>query len=220
MLSFPLSLAQFADLLEIQTGDFHLSDARAFDLDGAGQIIDAKLGTNLWLGSATLIPKSHEDQSSIEAMIDLLHTPGSSFFLYNRLKQYPISDPTGSILGASTPTISTFNANNVDLIMSGLPPGYVITCGDMFGFTYTVLSVTRYALHRVTVGGTASGGGVTGTMQVTPPVRPGRVNGVAVSLIRPVMKTKILPGSYKPSTGAPGSKSSGPSFNFTQTLGR
>ena len=42
--------------------------------------------------------------------------------------------------------------------------------------------------------------------------------GGIVALNKPLMKAKMLPGTYQPSSGMPGKLSSGLTFQFTQTL--
>jgi hypothetical protein len=58
---------------------------------------------------------------------------------------------------------------------------------------------------------------VTGSIEVTPYIRPGGAALALVSLIRPTFKAVIVPGSVTPSDGA-GVQSAGLSFAFTQTL--
>jgi hypothetical protein len=215
-LTYPLTLAQFFDLTDIQTGKFTLPDARQFDTTAGGEILESSLGSRLWMGEVTLISKTHKSQAQIEAFIEALMEPGTSFLAYDKRAAFPASDPTGSILGAATPVISSVAANNKDLTISGLPAAYVLTRGDMLSFTYSS-SPTRYALHRVVVGATASGGGVA-TVEVTPPIRPGFAVSAAITLIKAKMQAKIVPGSYQPSHGDPGLQSSGVSFQFSQTL--
>lgn len=215
-LTYPLNLGQFYDDLNIQNSVFSLSESRQFNVNGAGQILDASLGARLWKGEATLVPAKHQELAKFLSLIELLLEPGASFVCYDKRHTWPFADPTGSILGASTPTLGTVDANNVDIRISGLPNGYTLTKGDMIAFTY-LSGPTRRALHRVVVGATAGGLG-NADIQVVPPIRSGYTLGTAITLNKPLMKAKIVPGSYKPPSGSPGALSSGASFEFMQTL--
>lgn len=215
-LTYPLNVNQFFDDLNIRSGKFTLSESNQNNINGGGHILTASLGSRLWMGEATLVPAKHQELLVFEARIELLLEPGASFIAYDKRVTYPKSDPTGSILGASTPTLSVVNANNVDVTIAGLPAGYVLTQGDMFDFTY-LSSPTRRALHRIVAGATATGGGLA-TVQVVPAIRAGFTIGAAVGFVKPNMKAKIIPGSYGYSEGGVGRLSSGASFQFMQTL--
>jgi hypothetical protein len=213
---YPLSLAQFFDLTEVQVGNFTLPDSRQFDMTGGGEILDASLGSRLWRGEVTLVPQTHKAQLGIEALIEVLMEPGASFFAYDKRGAYPAADPTGSILGASTPTLDAVQSSGREVRVAGLPSGYTLTRGDQLAFAYSS-APTRYALHRVVDGDAAAGAGKV-TVEVTPPVRAGYTVASAVTLIKPAMLAKITPGSYRPSMGGVGRLSTGVTFGFTQTL--
>ena len=216
-LNYPLALDRFWDLIEISTGRFSLGESRQVNVNGGGHILDASLGSRLWGGEVTLTPIKHQDLVSIEARIELLLEPGASFLAYDKRVTWPLNDPTGVLLGAATPTLSVVDANNVEITIAGLPVGYTLTRGDMIGFSY-LTSPVRRALHRVvSVPASADGSGNL-VVQVVPAIRPGYTLGAAITLNKPLCKTKVIPGSYKPSTGSPGKVSGGVSFQFTQTL--
>jgi hypothetical protein len=215
-LGYPLSLGQFFEDTEISTQRFTLSDSRQFNTTGAGHILDASLGSRLWTGEVTLRPMLHQDMLKIESRIELLLEPGASFLVYDKRCTWPYADPTGSILGAATPTLGAVNVNNVDVTIAGLPVGYVLTQGDMFSFSYSS-SPLRRALHRIVSGATADGSG-NATVQVVPPIRPGYALAASIALNKPLMKAKIVPGSYQFSTGTAGRLSTGATFQMTQTL--
>lgn len=214
--TYPLTLAQFFDLTEVQTGKFTLPDSRQFDMTAGGEILDASLGSRLWQGELTLVPQSHKAQLGIEALIEVLMEPGASFMAYDKRNAYPAADPTGSILGASTPTLDDVQAAGREVRVAGLPVGYVLTRGDQLAFSY-LSAPTRYALHRVVVGDTAGALGKA-TVEVTPPVRSGYTLASTVTLIKPAMLAKITPASYRPSSGGSGRLSTGVTFHFSQTL--
>ena len=216
--TYPLSLAQFWDLVAADNNSikFTLGESRQFNVTGGGQLIDASLGARLWNGEVGLVPKSHHSISEIESQIEVLLEAGASFLAYDPRKKYPQSDPLGVTLGGSAVILASVNANNRDIGLAGLPSRYVLTKGDLLSFSY-LSSPTRYAMHRVVVGGAADAAGAI-SIEVTPPIRPGFTISTPVALGKPVMLAKIMPNSYKSSTGGAGKLSSGVSFTFSQSL--
>ena len=217
--TYPLDLPSFWDLIAADTsgiGKFTLGESRQINISGGGQLIDASLGARLWTCDVSLVPKAHHAMSAIEAQVEVLLEAGASFLAYDPRKQYPAADRFGTVLASSLVTLTTVNANNRDIRFSGLPAGYVLTPGDMFSFTY-LSGPTRYALHRIVVGDTATSAGVA-MVEVTPPFRAGFTIGDPMIFGKPRMLAKIVPGSYRPPSGGPGKLSSGLNFTLTQSL--
>lgn len=215
-LTFPLAVATFWNLLNIAETEFSLSEAREVNITGGGNVIDANLGTRLWRASVRLAPALHADAQDVEALVELLKSGGSSFLAYDIRRQYPRSDPTGTILGASATLLNAVSSDNREIRISGLPANYVMSRGDYVAFDYS--AGARRALHKVVQGVTASAGGLTPVMEVVPPVRPGFTIGGAVSLARPAMRAKIVPGSVTATRGLAGLASEGVIFDMIQTL--
>lgn len=216
-LPVPLALVRLVDLADFSMSRFTLGESRQFNRTGGGAILDASLGSRLWTGEIKLTPMPHGVLAGYEARLEMLLEPGASFLVYEKRLTYPVTDPDGSILGASTPTLTAVAVNNIDVTISGLPAGYVLTRGDMFSFQY-LSSPTRYALHRVVYAATAADGAGVITVQVIPAIRPGYTLGTAISVTKPQMKAKIIPGTYQAPSGNPGLLSDGLSFQFMQTL--
>lgn len=220
MLASPLTLAQLFDhpLFGASAMSCFLPDNRRFNKTGGGLVFGSERGTRLWQGSVQMTPLSHADAGEIDALMALVTGSGMAFLMYDSRSAYPRADPTGSILGASVPILSFVNANKVDINISGLPAGYVISAGDTLSFTYGT-SPVRYAMHKVVVGKTAGSGGIATAVQVTPPLRPGYSVGVTqISLIKSPMIAQVVPGSYVPPNFQSGVISSPGSFDFMQTL--
>lgn len=220
MLASPLTLAQLFDhaLFGVSVMSCVIPDTRRFNKTAGGLVISSERGARLWQGSIQMTPLPNADASEIDAKMAVLTGSGMSFLMYDSRAAYPRSDPTGSILGASSVILNTVNANLNDITLSGLPVGYVISPGDTLSFTYGS-APTRYALHRVVSGGTAGGTGITGSIQVSPPLRTGYVAGTSpVKLVKALMTAVVVPGSYSPPNFQPGKVSSPGSFDFTQTL--
>lgn len=221
MLTSPLTLAQFFDspLITGVAMSCALPDNRRFNKTAGGLVISSERGARLWQGSIKMAPLPHVDASEVDALMALVTGSGMAFLMYDSRSEYPRYDPTGSILGATVPILAGVQVNRVDIGLSGLPVGYQIRPGDTLAFTYGA-SPVRYAMHRVIVGRTANGSGVTGTgIQVVPPLRTGYTVGVTqVTLIKSPMVAQVVPGSYVPPEYEKGAVSSPGSFDFMQTL--
>lgn len=185
--------------LKIASVQWSLSRVTKDTRTRGGAVIRSENGAALWTGTATLAPGYHADQGETEALLAELTGAGQFVLAYDPRYNGPKADPGGAILGASTPTIHTLDADNRRMRIQGLPSGYVLSAGDYLGFEYGS-NPTRYALHRLTSAATASIGGLTPFFSVTPHIRPGAAVEAAVALMRPVCKC-LVTADY--GTGAP-----------------
>ena len=195
-LAYPLGLASFFDLIPQVSVTMVPGDAVLANQTGGGEVITSAYGTRLWRGRMTGRGHPYIDLDQITARIELLLGGGASFLITQSSRKGPIDDPDGVTLGAATPQVTLFSVNNRDVTLGGLPPGYTLRRGDLLSFTY-LSGPTRYALHRIVTPATANGSGVIST-EVMPPVRPGYATPSPVTLVRPVCKAVIVPGSYQP----------------------
>lgn len=195
-LTFPLSLAQVNDLLFIEDGMF--TPARNDILSGLGnnQPLHAELISPLWQANISSGPILNDDAEALIALLEVLERPGNDFYLCNPRKLAPREDPTGSILGAATPIISSIAVNNRQISITGLPANYVLSQGDVVSFDYGPTGQKRRAFHRFTQTMTASAGGAIVNIDVFPHIRSGAVAGDALVLVKANMRAKIVPGSY------------------------
>lgn len=216
VLTFPLSAAQFFDGLPIQSFTFDLGEAMEVNETAGGEILTADVGMRLWRIDCKLRIGRYAEIEQVKAKLDVLRYPQRPLIIQAIPLLYPQADPTGSILGASTVVLDNVPGNNREIRLAGLPAGYVITPGDRLSFQYGSNPI-RYALHRVVVGGTASGAGVSPFLEVTPFVRPGYSLGSAVKLGKPECKAVYVPGSFN--AGSSGQQfTDGVTFSFLQTL--
>jgi hypothetical protein len=214
-LTYPLSFAQFLGALRVEEVTFRLSHPQEHTRLGDGTVISASLGASLWTGTIRLAQANHPRHAQMEALLALMDQPGASFLCHDPRYVGPASDPTGSVLGSRTVTIHTVASNMRELRITGLPSGYLLSPGDMLGFQYGS-SPVRHALHRIVVGGTASGSGLSPLLEVVPNLRPGAVAGLVVSLVRTACKARLLP---EPTYGSGRQAiSRGAGFDFIQTL--
>lgn len=214
--SFPMALTDFFAEMPLMQMTMQLSEARISSGEtGAGEILTATMGVRLWGGTVSFQPMYYEDAVEVAALVSILEEPGSSFFVNNPTKTGPRSDPDGTILASATPKISSINANNRDMLIKSLPNGYVLSGGDELSFAYGS-NPTRYAFHRVVKGGTANGAGQL-NVELSPRIRSGAVADIGLTLINPVCKAIVVPGSFDGGTYE-GNVCQGMKFSWQQTL--
>jgi hypothetical protein len=217
VLSFPLATSVFMDLLPVDSVTFDAPENAVSSITGGGEVLSAELAPQLWRGRVDLALLTNEGHAPLAAVADLLRRSGASFFVYDPRKIGPRADPSGTILASASPLILSVNADNRRLALKGLPPGYMLQRGDYLGFAYGT-SPVRYALHRVVAADVfAAANGQTPQFEVTPVIRPGAAADQPVSLVRPVCKAKLLPGSLETGTGRP-VVTTGFAFEWVQTL--
>lgn len=196
-----LTLAQFYDLLPISEERFDLTESVEWGETTGGEILASAYGPRLWQGSISVMTHSVLNADDIVSRAELMREAGAAFLVSPRHLPGPQNDKTGAILGAATPTITFINANNRDISIGGLPAGYVLLRGDFLSFQYGT-SPIRYALHRVVTSVTANGSGIVGSIELSPLIRPGATTGIALQLIKPTCKAKLIPGTFEPQSHA------------------
>ena len=215
-LTFPLSLAQFMDRLPIGTCMLHCPSQVQTARTGGGEVLPADVGPQLWTAKITLGKMEAQEARPVRALLGLIGRAGATVMAYDTSRAYPLADPGGFVLGVAAPTIASLSTDGRELTLDGLPPGYVLSTGDMLAFAYGANPV-RYALHEMVNGCVASAGGTSAEIEVSPPLREGAAIGAAVSLSRPSCKMQLVPGSHAPGT-AGATITQDISFNLIQTL--
>lgn len=214
MLANPVPAADFMAVLRVRSAVFDLSEnGVGAGVLQRGDVLKASRGARLWKADITLTPGYHRTQAGVEALLSYIRDVGVSFLAYDTRYLNPASDLTGA--GIAGAQIADVLDAGRELVIKGLANGYVMTTGDMMGFTYGTSPVRR-ALHRVIVGGVVSGGEV--AVQVTPPIRAGWAADTAINLGRPVARMKYLDGTFRPGV-AGGRITDGGSFSAIQILG-
>ena len=217
-LSFPLTHAQFWELLPIASCVFDLDENVTTSRTRGGQTLRAERGARLWAAEVRLGPMIPAEAAAVLPLINLLRGGAGSCMASDPMRQAPRNDPAGTALGSAAPSISALSSNSRELALKGLPSGYTLQRGDLLAFSYGT-SPVRYALHQI-VNGTAkanASGAVTG-VEVVPPIRPGAAVDAAVTLVRAACKAEIVPGSYQPGSVRSGGLVEGVSFRVQQTL--
>lgn len=216
-LTYPLPLASFADILPISSLSFHLPEQLVMSRTAKGEQLTADLGERLWTGQITLGRLTKAEAGRPEVLIDLIRQGASrTFLIYDRYRTNPLLDPTGSILGASTPTILALGGDARELSLTGLPIGYTLSPGDYLSFAYGTSPVLQ-ALHRVVSTVTANGSGQTALFEVTPALRPGAAAAAPVTLRKAFCKAVAVAGSIEEAMRY-STMTEGIAFAWVQTL--
>jgi hypothetical protein len=213
-LTFPLTLAQFWQQLLIEQISFETPEQVEMAQTGQGQQLRADLAPMVWTGEVRLGPMHAHEAELPMAMLDVLR-PGRSFLAHDTRRPFPRLDPTGTILGAASPTIASL-PNARELSLAGLPAGYALSVGDYLAFDY--LTPARRALHKIVTPVVANGGGTTPVFEVTPMIRTGALVGATVTLVRPACKAVLVAGSVVPGS-TKNTITRDMAFRFQQTLG-
>lgn len=217
MLSFPLSLADFWDELLVSSMTFDPVEQLESSGVASGKLLTREVGPTLWRGSVTLAKLTPAEAADLAPLLNLARSNGASFLVCDLNRPYPALDPTGNVLGAATVTVSGINVSRRGITLTGLPPNYPLSRGDLIGVRYGSGPV-RYDLHRIVVSSSADVTGETGWNEVTPPVASGLSVGDPAELARPTVEAKVVPGSVQSGSRRSGMVEGG-GFSFVQTLG-
>lgn len=217
-LTFPLSLATFADTLLVQSATCDLPEQLQQSRTAGGEQLSADMGERLWTGRIDLGAMVRGEIGRPDVLIQVLKAAGRSFHMYDRRRPNPLADPTGTILGAAAVTILALGGDPREMSLAGLPAGYTLSAGDYLSFEYTALAVTRQALHRV-VNSTvvANGAGQTPLFEVIPALRPGAAAAAPVTLKKAFCKAVMIAGSATPVAGR-STLYEGLGFDWVQSL--
>ncbi len=174
-LTFPYSLATFADIIRLKEVTFLPSYGQEYSGKASGMIIAKDLRPALWMATCSTVTMRFDEANDVQALLEGLHGSVNTFYLYNPFRPYP---KTGQV-DDSTCTIKSVGSDGTSLALKGLPVGTVISRGDMLSFYYG--SKPSIALHRALETVTADGSGNTAEFQVGA-VRAGAAADIAVTL--------------------------------------
>ncbi len=214
LLTFPLPLDQFFDLLPVETLTFDPSESVEIDETGGGEVLKATLGPDLWQGQLDLTVMTWDEAFAITPMINVLRRAGASFLVADPRRPWPRLDPEGAILGQANVQISAIGSSMREIALKGLPARYLLSRGDLLSFPYGIPS--RYALHEIVGPTVADTNGETTLFEVTPPIRSGAAVNAPVQLIWPRCKAVLRGGASTGKSGANATRDA--SISWTQTL--
>ncbi|MDN5786400.1 hypothetical protein [Pseudorhodobacter sp.] len=214
--TFPLTLAQFMQILPIREMSFTLGGAVEISETEGGEILTAALGTRLWEGDIFLDDMTRDEAGDVMAMLELLRGSGARFMVYDLARPGPRLDISGVGLASFSPKLLSVSGTTREISLSGLPASYALRRSDYLSFSYGSDPV-RYALHRVAAPVSASVGGVTPLFEVSPNIRPGFALNANVTLLKASCKAVVVPGSIQAGRHK-ATMTTGVSFKFKQTL--
>jgi len=138
----------------------------------ASGIIAAKdMGPAIWQIELTTIPRTSDDQVTMEAMLHSLDGSVQTFSAHDLRRPYPLAHSDGAF--SDSGYLHTVDSGNRQISIGGLPSGLILSPGDYLAFDYG----SSRALHQVMEPAVASGGGLTPLFEVRPHVRPGYSTG-------------------------------------------
>lgn len=194
-LANPLPQASFADLLRLQDANFVQGWQQQRSATGGGETRYADRAPALWKADLTTIAMPLADGEGIMALINSRAGGLKTVLLHNYRLPYPSSDPDGSIIGATVPKLGTIT-DRLHVAFTGFPAGYVLPLGTFFGL---VFDTSRHYLGQLVEARTANGSGAVASVEIWPPLPASVVGAIDVSVTKPVMKARIVPGSAFPS---------------------
>jgi hypothetical protein len=187
-ISYPLSTANFLDLLPLPAVVPRLVPQQELSNQASGAVLGKDLGPELWMADIETAPMNDDDAARAQALVEALQGSQQTFWCYSTKRRYPKNDPTGSIVGSSAVKIRAISGS-YGLQLKGLPASYVLSVGD-------ILSVAaRYGYHRVLESVTSDGSGNTSTFSVASRLRNGEAVDDAVTLKIPTFLACVVPGS-------------------------
>jgi hypothetical protein len=195
-LVYPLSLAAFFDKVQVKDCKLKIDDNQETTGLGSGEILTAQKAPPAWLGSVSM-RASHDEVAEVQALIEALDGSINSFYLYDTRRIFPIAYPDGA--GLTIPAggikINSLGANNKSFSLKNAMANQIFSVGDLLSFDYGSNPVRR-AMHRVVEASVASGTGVTPVFEVRPHFRVGVGVDVVVTVIKPAVKMRIVPGTF------------------------
>lgn len=192
-ITFPLSLADLADRLQIKKAPFQKSDGRETSGMGSGVIRVKDLRPMLWIADVELVPMCHDEAAAIFALLEMVDDRGGTFLFYDPRRVNPIAGPVDD----TGVEIKSLGADGISLALQHAPIGHVISVGDMLSYTYGGDSFTdpSKALHRVVQAVTVDGSHNTTEFEVYPAVPTGAEVGAPVALVKPCAVVMIVPAT-------------------------
>ncbi|MDT8328598.1 MAG: hypothetical protein RQ750_14650 [Roseovarius sp.] len=216
-LTFPLSVGDFWERLKVApSAPFTLTDTAISSRTDDGQSFQSTRGVPLWTGPVVLAARPNRDARAMQSRIEMMARTGETFLAYDVTAQAPRSDPFGDRLGAASPTVGAINGSDAFAVaIGGLPQGYAISAGDMISIQTASgrLNLVR-AVDDVAV---ASVAGLTPLFRIEPGRFAEVAVGNAVTLVRPLAKFKVEPGSFDPGR-QDGVNTSGAGFTMMQVI--
>ncbi|HGG04725.1 MAG TPA: hypothetical protein ENK28_04650 [Aliiroseovarius sp.] len=213
MIIYPLSLADFMDLLNVREQIITLETPVSQAVTSAGAVAGVSSVAPRWSVVFKMAPVSQAGGSEIIARMRAIAPAHARFLVAPIYNSRPKSDPGGTVSGSSV-TVSSTGAEKVTLALAGLPAAYDLSVGDYM--SVTVGTVPHF--HQIVEAATANGSGVTPEFSIVPPLSASVVAGQAVTLVNPTMLASAIPGSVREGVLTMDQLMSGASFTARSEL--
>lgn len=191
-LSFPYTTAAFLDIVYPKLSAIEFDDQRfdQFDGLGSGHDIQSEMADPKWRARLIFTTLTDSEERFLSSRVRKLLGSSRFFMLYDPRRQYPLNDPTGSIIGANTVQVNSISANRDRISFKGLTAAYKLAIGDRVQISY---GTGRNFYGELSEDNTASGAGVSGLIEVYPFVPLGIAVNDEVVLKKPACKMMVKP---------------------------
>lgn len=213
-LVYPLALAAFFDKVQVKSASLKIDDNQEYTGLGSGEILTAQKAPPAWVSDISM-RASHDEVAQVQALIEALDGSINSFYMYDTRRIFPIVYPNGLTIPAGGIKINSLGANNKSFSLKNCNPAQIFSVGDLLSFDYGANPVRR-AMHRVVEASVANGSGVTPVFEVRPHFRVGAAVDLVVTVIKPAVKMRIVPGTF--SEGSDTEVTTTLSFTARQTI--
>jgi hypothetical protein len=157
-----------------------------------GTSIGKDFGPALWFATYTTEELRNDAMVDYQAVLSSLDGVIRTFEAWDLRRPDPRLYPKG--VGANNGVLSSVNANQRAMSLSGLAASQIISRGDYLSFTYG----PNRALHQAMETVAANASGVTAEFEVRPFIRPGFALSASVNLKAPRGIFSLVPGSVVP----------------------
>ncbi|MDS9467354.1 hypothetical protein RGQ15_07170 [Paracoccus sp. MBLB3053] len=205
--SFPYTLAHFANQLELTSVRPELLRFDEQSGSGDGRIWAAQLARPLWQVSGALRPRSAAKAREINAKAAALDGSNKTFVWAN-----PVYAPAAGATTLPGVTVSAIASERGRISLTGLPSGRVVTAGDYLSIGYS----GRYYFGAFAETLTANGSGNIANIEIRPYLPLGISAGAVVELGQPKMFAFIPPGGFTPFEETPDGNAVGASIRLLQ----
>lgn len=173
------------------TARFVLSHRQELSRTAGGEVQAKDLGPPIWQASFETYPLSLDDADALEADFLTLNGSARTFYATPYLSRRAKALPAGHAFDLSAVAVHTISANRDEVRIDGLPANLEIHAGDYLGITTS----TGRELHRIAVGGTADGAGLSPLLTVVPNLRASVAVNDLVDIENPMAEMVLIPGT-------------------------
>lgn len=192
-LTFPLTAAQLADQIPIESVSWNLERGETHNPFESGQILTTRRRRPYWSAEVQSTALTHAAAAEIQSLINSIGS-SDTFYLYDPSMKYPANASDGTGVGSGDGiTIKTINADLKRITLQGCPAGFQIKAGEFIAIDYD--SDTRRFLVQALEDKTADGSGDMGLFEIRPHLSEAINTTDTAFLAKAAAKMKIVPGS-------------------------